>query len=72
MTPQQADEQLKQLGLFRVNTAEEHEQIVSNMIGEEAMIELGSHFEGAHENSEEYLLGKCGEDPYFSIIHSMK
>ena len=72
MTPDQADEQLKQLGLFRVNTAEEHEQIVSNMIGEEAMIELGSHFEGAHENSEEYLLEKCGEDPYFSIIHSMK
>ena len=72
MTPQQADEQLKQLGLFRVNTAEEHEQIVSNMIGEEAMIELGSHFEGVHENSEEYLLEKCGEDPYFSIIHSMK
>ena len=72
MTPQQADEQLKQLGLFQVNSIEEHAEIVTSMIGEDAMIELGDHFNGEHENSEEYLLEKSGEDPYFSIIHSMK
>lgn len=72
MTPQQADEQLKQLGLFQVKSMEEHAEIVTNMIGESAMLELGDHFNGEHENSEEYLLEKCGEDPYFSIIHSMK
>jgi SAM-dependent methyltransferase len=72
MTPQQADEQLKQLGLFRVNSVDEHDGIITAMIGEEAMLELSSHLSGAHENSEEYLLEKCGEDPYFSIIHSMK
>ena len=72
MTPQQADEQLKQLGLFQVKSMEEHAEIVTNMVGESAMLELGDHFNGEHENSEEYLLEKCGEDPYFSIIHSMK
>lgn len=72
MTPQQADEQLKQLGLFQVKSMDEHAEIVTNMIGESAMLELGDHFNGEHENSEEYLLEKCGEDPYFSIIHSMK
>jgi SAM-dependent methyltransferase len=72
MTTQQADEQLKQLGLFQVKSMEEHAEIVTNMIGESAMLELGDHFNGEHENSEEYLLEKCGEDPYFSIIHSMK
>ena len=72
MTPQQADEQLKQLGLFQVNSMEEHAEIVTNMIGEDAMLELSDHFSGENENSEEYLLEKCGEDPYFSIILSMK
>ena len=72
MTPQQADEQLKQLGLFQVNSMEEHAEIVTTMIGEDAMLELSDHFNGEYENSEEYLLRKSSEDPYFSIIHSMK
>jgi SAM-dependent methyltransferase len=72
MTPQQADEHLKQLGLFQVNSMEEHAEIVTTMIGEDAMLELGDHFNGEYENSEEYLLRKSSEDPYFSIIHSIK
>jgi len=72
MTPQQADEQLQQLGLFRVDSVDEHAGIAAAMIGQEAMLELGSHLNGEHENSKEYLFEKCGEDPYFSLIHSLK
>jgi SAM-dependent methyltransferase len=72
MTPQQADEQLKQLALFHVESIDEHAEIAAAMIGVEAMLELGSHLNGEHENSGEYLLEKCAEDHYFSLIHSLK
>ena len=72
MTPQQADEQLKQLALFHVESIDEHAGIAAAMIGEVAMLELGRHLNGEHETSGEYLLEKCAEDPYFSLIHSLK
>ena len=42
------------------------------MIGEDAMLELASYLNDEHENAEERLFEKCAEDPYFSIIHSLK
>lgn len=72
MTPDQADELLRSLGLFDTKNVEEHFQIGCSMIGDEAMFSLADHLNGEFDFSEDYLLEKCGEDPYFSIIHSMK
>jgi SAM-dependent methyltransferase len=36
------------------------------------MIELAGYLNGDHEDGETYLLEKCAEDPYFSLIHSTK
>lgn len=72
MTPQQADRHLQEIGFFQTKGVPEHFEKGVQLIGEEAMLELGSHFNGECENSEEYLLEKSAEDPYFSIIHSTK
>jgi SAM-dependent methyltransferase len=42
------------------------------LIGKDAMIELAGYLNGDHEDGETYLLEKCAEDPYFSLIHSTK
>ena len=72
MTPQQADKLLQEIGLFETKSVPEHYAKGVQLIGEDAMLELGSHFNGEYEDSEEYLLEKSAEDPYFSIIHSTK
>jgi len=72
MTPDQAEMLLRGLGLFHAKDVEEHFKIGSSMIGEEAMFDLADHLNGEFEYSEDYLLEKGGEDPYFSIIHSTK
>lgn len=72
MTPQQADDLLQDLGLFETKSVPEHYERGVQLIGEDAMLDLGGYLNGEHENAEEYLLEKCAEDPYFSIIHSTK
>lgn len=72
MTPDQADKLLQQIGLFETKSVPEHYAKGVQLIGEDAMLELGSHFNGEYEDSEKYLLEKSAEDPYFSIIHSTK
>jgi len=72
MTPQQADRHLLEIGFFKTKGVPEHYEKGVQLIGQDAMLELGSHFNGEYENSEEYLLEKSAEDPYFSIIHSTK
>ena len=72
MTPDQADRLLKQIGFFDVKSVPEHYEKGVQLIGDDAMIELGGYLNGDHENAEEYLLEKCGEDPYFSLIHSVE
>jgi len=72
MTPQQADMLLQEIGLFETKSVPEHYEKGVQLIGEDAMLELGGYLNGQHENAEEYLLEKCAEDPYFSVIHSTK
>jgi SAM-dependent methyltransferase len=72
MTPQQADKLLQKIGFFQTKGVPEHYKKGVQLIGEDAMLELAGHFNGEYENSEEYLLEKSAEDPYFSIIHSTK
>jgi len=72
MTPQQADRHLQEIGFFKTKGVPEHYEKGVQLIGEDAMLELAGHFNGEYENSEEYLLEKSAEDPYFSIIHSTK
>jgi len=72
MTPQQADKLLQELGLFETKSVPEHYAKGVQLIGEDAMLELGTYLNGEYENAEEYLLEKCAEDPYFSLIHSTK
>ena len=72
MTPQQADKLLQEIGLFETKSGPEHYEKGVHMIGEDAMLELASYLNDEHENAEERLFEKCAEDPYFSIIHSLK
>ena len=72
MTPQQADKLLQEIGLFETKSVPEHYEKGVQLIGEDAMIELGGYLNGEHEDGEQYLLEKCAEDPYFSLIHSTK
>jgi SAM-dependent methyltransferase len=72
MTPQQADKLLQEIGLFETKSGPEHVEKGVQLIGEDAMLELGGYLNGDHENAEQYLLEKCAEDPYFSLIHSIK
>jgi SAM-dependent methyltransferase len=72
MTPEEADKLLQEIGLFETKSVPEHYEKGVQLIGENAMIELAGYLNGDHEDGETYLLEKCGEDPYFSIIHSMK
>ena len=72
MTPDQADKLLQEIGFFQTKGVPEHYEKGVQLIGEDAMLELGSHFNGEYEDSERYLLEKSAQDPYFSIIHSTK
>lgn len=72
MTPQQADKLLQEIGLFEIKSGPEHYDKGVQLIGEDAMLELGGYLNDEYENAEEYLLEKCAEDPYFSLIHSLK
>ena len=72
MTPQQADKLLQEIGLFEIKSGPHHYDKGVQLIGEDAMLELGGYLSGEHEDAEEYLLQKCAEDPYFSLIHSTK
>lgn len=72
MTPEEADKLLQELGLFETKGIPDHYEKGIQLIGEDAMQELAGYLNGEHEGSEEYLLEKCAEDPYFSLIHSIK
>jgi len=72
MTPQQADLLLQEIGLFEIKSGPEHYERGVQLIGEDAMLELAGYLNGDHEDSERYLLEKCAEEPYFSLIHSTK
>ena len=72
MTPQQADKLLQEIGLFETKSGPDHFEKGVQLIGEDAMLELGAYLNDEYENAEEYLLEKCAEDPYFSLIHSLK
>jgi len=72
MRPQEADKWLQDLGFFHSKGVEEHFKKGVSLIGEAEMLDLANYFNADRENSEEYLLNKCAEDPYFSIIHSTK
>lgn len=72
MTPEEADKLLQEIGLFETQGIAEHYENGIQLIGEDAMQELAGYLNGEHEGSEEYLLRKCAEDPYFSLIHSIK
>jgi SAM-dependent methyltransferase len=72
MTPQQADMLLQEIGLFEVKSVPQHYEKSVQLLGEESMLELCNHLNGEFDFSEEYLQEKCGEDPYFSVIHSTK
>ena len=72
MTPQQADKLLQEIGLFETKSVPEHYEKGVQLIGEDAMLELASYLNDERENAEERLFEKCSEDPYFSLIHSLK
>jgi len=72
MTPEQADQWLRELGLFCTNGVEEHYKRGVKLLGAKKMSLLAEHFNGEYEDSERYLLEKSAQDPYFSIIHSTK
>lgn len=72
MTPQQADELLQEIGLFETKSVAEHYEKGVHVIGEDSMLELAGFLNDEHENTEERLFEKCAEDPYFSLIHSLK
>ena len=72
MTPQQADKLLEEIGLFETKSIPEHYEKGVQLIGEDAMLELAGYLNGDHEDGERYLLEKCAEEPYFSLIHSTK
>jgi SAM-dependent methyltransferase len=72
MTPQQADKLLQEIGLFDTRSVAEHYEKGVQLIGEDAMLELAGYLDDEHENAEEHLFEKCAEDPYFSLIHSLK
>lgn len=72
MTPQQADKLLQEIGLFETKSVPEHYEKGVQLIGEDAMLELAAYLNGDHEDGERYLLEKCAEEPYFSLIHSTK
>jgi SAM-dependent methyltransferase len=72
MTPEEADKLLQEIGLFETKSVPEHYEKGVQLIGEDAMIELAGYLNGDHEDGETYLLEKCAEDPYFSLIHSTK
>jgi len=72
MTPQQADMLLQEIGLFETKSGPEHYERGVQLIGEDAMLELAGYLNDEHENAEEHLFEKCSEDPYFSLIHSLK
>ena len=72
MTPQQADLLLQEIGLFETKSGPEHYEKGVQLIGEDAMLELAGYLNDEHENAEEHLFEKCAEDPYFSLIHSLK
>jgi SAM-dependent methyltransferase len=55
-----------------VKSVPEHYEKGVQLLGEEGMLELCDHLNGEFDFSEEYLQEKCGEDPYFSVIHSTK
>ena len=57
MTPQQADKLLQEIGLFETKSGPEHYEKGVQLIGEDAMLELGGYFNDEHENAEEYLKG---------------
>lgn len=72
MTREQADKLLQEIGLFEIKSELEHYEKGVHMIGEDAMLELAGYLNDEHENAEERLFEKCAEDPYFSLIHSLK
>ena len=72
MTLQQADKLLQEIGLFETKSVPEHYEKGVQLIGEDAMLELASYLNDERENAEERLFEKCSEDPYFSLIHSLK
>ena len=72
MTPQQADKLLQEIGLFEAKSVAEHYEKGVQLIGENAMLELAGYLDDEHENADEHLFEKCAEDPYFSLIHSLK
>lgn len=72
MTPQQANKLLREIGLFETKSVPEHYEKGVQLIGEDAMHELAGYLNGDHEDGERYLLEKCAEEPYFSLIHSTK
>lgn len=72
MKPEEADKWLQDLGFFHSKGVQEHFKKGVSLIGETEMLDLVDFFNDDRENSEEYLLNKCAEDPYFSIIHSTK
>lgn len=72
MTPKQADQLLQEIGLFEIRSWPEHYEKGVQVIGEDAMLELARYLNDEHENAEKHLFEKCAEDPYFSLIHSLK
>ena len=72
MTREQADKLLEEIGLFETKSVPEHYEKGVQLIGEDAMLELAGYLNGDHEDGERYLLEKCAEEPYFSLIHSTK
>ena len=72
MTREQADKLLQEIGLFETKSVPEHYEKGVQLIGEDAMLELAGYLNDERENAEERLFEKCSEDPYFSLIHSLK